>query len=344
MKPFPDLDFGEKYSYPFGLRIDGISSRKLDIGLEGSLKNNNLYNDKELWDDADLDWYDYGFRNYDPQIGRFTQLDPLTDDYPELTPYQYASDEPIANVDMDGLEKIGSTVASAVGGAIVTEQSFLQEVVVMGLSHTVKSSGSLLSAAGHFFKGFGKDLWGAVKGVAHAAVHLDKTVISLVKLNTTEGQINMGLAAYNKGKEVQQQWKNGSLNDKAEIVGAGVGEIVQLFGREVSEVGKVGEISKVAEVSEDVGRVAEAGELAERRVFTVTKEGVVLPKGAKIPKNFIENKYRSSNYGVMENGKYVEKVRIDPGTPSGFKGPNEGHFHLNDGDHIFDASKWLWWN
>jgi RHS repeat-associated protein len=100
----------EDHYYAFGLRIDGISSKKLDVGLEGSLKNNNLYNDKELFDDADLDWYDYGYRNYDPQIGRFPQLDPLTDDYPELTPFQYASDEPIANVDIDGLEG-GSAIA-----------------------------------------------------------------------------------------------------------------------------------------------------------------------------------------------------------------------------------------
>lgn len=95
----------ENHYYAFGLRIDGISSKKFDGGLEGALKNNNLYNDKELWDEADLNWYDYGYRNYDPQIGRFPQLDPLTNDYPELTPYQYASNEPIANVDMDGLEK-----------------------------------------------------------------------------------------------------------------------------------------------------------------------------------------------------------------------------------------------
>src|SRR6185312_3379572 len=74
--------------------------------MKGSLKNNNLYNDKELWDDADLDWYDYGFRNYDPQIGRFPQLDPLTDDYPELTNYQYASNDPILNIDLDGLEGV----------------------------------------------------------------------------------------------------------------------------------------------------------------------------------------------------------------------------------------------
>ncbi len=96
----------ENHYYSFGLKITGISSRKLGDFNEGMLENKNLYNDKELIDEADLDWYDYGFRNYDAQIGRFPQLDPLTDDYPELTNYQYASNDPIANVDLDGLEKL----------------------------------------------------------------------------------------------------------------------------------------------------------------------------------------------------------------------------------------------
>ena len=77
------------------MKIAGISSTKLGDANEGLLKNQHLYNDKELWEDADLHWYDYGFRNYDPQIGRFPQLDPLTDDYPYYTPYQYAGNEPV---------------------------------------------------------------------------------------------------------------------------------------------------------------------------------------------------------------------------------------------------------
>jgi hypothetical protein len=89
--------------------------------------------------------------------------------------------------------------------------------------------------------------------------------------------------------------------------------------------------------------IAKTGTQARKNVFTVTKEGVALPKGAKIPNEFVQNPYRNSNYGVFENGKFVEKLRIDQATPPGFKGPNQSHFHLDNGSHIFDASKWLWW-
>ena len=95
----------EDHYYPFGLKIAAISSHKIADVVEGKLSNPYLYNDKEMLDEnTTLNWYDYGFRNYDPQIGRFPQLDPLTDGYPELTPFQFAGNDPIANVDEDGLE------------------------------------------------------------------------------------------------------------------------------------------------------------------------------------------------------------------------------------------------
>jgi hypothetical protein len=53
-------------------------------------------------------FYDYGFRIYNPQIARFLSVDPLTKDYPELTPYQFASNTPIESVDLDGLESMGN--------------------------------------------------------------------------------------------------------------------------------------------------------------------------------------------------------------------------------------------
>lgn len=48
--------------------------------------------------------YDYGFRIYDARIAKFLSVDPLTASYPMLTPYQFASNTPIAAIDIDGLE------------------------------------------------------------------------------------------------------------------------------------------------------------------------------------------------------------------------------------------------
>ena len=48
--------------------------------------------------------YDYGFRIYNAQLGKFLSVDPLLKKYPELTVYQYASNTPIWAIDVDGLE------------------------------------------------------------------------------------------------------------------------------------------------------------------------------------------------------------------------------------------------
>jgi len=47
---------------------------------------------------------DYGMRIYDPRLGRFLSVDPLEDEYPWYTPYQFAGNTPIQALDLDGLE------------------------------------------------------------------------------------------------------------------------------------------------------------------------------------------------------------------------------------------------
>jgi len=47
---------------------------------------------------------DYGMRIYDPRLGRFLSVDPISKKFPELSPYQFASNTPIWAIDMDGLE------------------------------------------------------------------------------------------------------------------------------------------------------------------------------------------------------------------------------------------------
>ncbi|KIC91947.1 hypothetical protein HY58_07000 [Flavihumibacter sp. ZG627] len=50
-------------------------------------------------------------RIYDPRIGKFLSVDPLTKGYPMLTPYQFASNRPIDGFDLDGLEYLNSNFA-----------------------------------------------------------------------------------------------------------------------------------------------------------------------------------------------------------------------------------------
>jgi RHS repeat-associated protein len=62
------------YYYSFGLRVD---SPDFQIGDEP--KNRYLYNGKELNEELDLNWLAYGFRWYDPAVGRFPSVDPLAE-------------------------------------------------------------------------------------------------------------------------------------------------------------------------------------------------------------------------------------------------------------------------
>ena len=63
------------------------------------------FNGKEKDTEGSLH-YDYGFRIYDPRLGRFKSVDPLLQKFPELTPYQFASNTPIQAVDLDGREGV----------------------------------------------------------------------------------------------------------------------------------------------------------------------------------------------------------------------------------------------
>ncbi|SEO50484.1 RHS repeat-associated core domain-containing protein [Niastella yeongjuensis] len=96
----PDIVSAQDY-YPFGMLQPGRAylspnGEKYRYGFNGKEDDNEVKGDGNQ--------QDYGMRVYDPRLGRFLSVDPLTKDYAQLTPYQFASNKPIWAIDLDGLE------------------------------------------------------------------------------------------------------------------------------------------------------------------------------------------------------------------------------------------------
>ena len=81
--------------YPFGLTFNSYQR-------ENSIPNRFLYNEKEIQQELDINWYDYGARIYMPELGRWSTIDPLADSSWSYNPYHFVSNNPINRIDPDG--------------------------------------------------------------------------------------------------------------------------------------------------------------------------------------------------------------------------------------------------
>jgi RHS repeat-associated protein len=132
----PDVRQVSDY-HPFGM---AMNNRTFTYNLLGYKAG---FNGKDL--DKETNSYDLGERVYDPRVARLFSVDPLDKKYPMLTPYQFASNDPIESVDLLGEQradyrlvknKDGTTTLTFLGFSMFTYKQGswpLQETVEMPL-------------------------------------------------------------------------------------------------------------------------------------------------------------------------------------------------------------------
>ena len=82
--------------YPFGLEHgkENIEASSSNLG------ENWKFNGVER--NADTEFYEMDFRQYNPSIGRFTSVDPLSEERNWVSTYNFAQNNPILRVDPTG--------------------------------------------------------------------------------------------------------------------------------------------------------------------------------------------------------------------------------------------------
>ena len=93
-------------------RHDSDPSRDYRYGFNGMEKDNELKGNGNA--------INYEARFFDPRVGRFLSLDPLSKKFPMLSPFQFASNTPIWAVDLDGLEARVYTDLSAIPHSFIS--------------------------------------------------------------------------------------------------------------------------------------------------------------------------------------------------------------------------------
>ncbi|HYC84454.1 MAG TPA: RHS repeat-associated core domain-containing protein, partial [Chryseosolibacter sp.] len=85
--------------YPFGLAFDSYQR-------EHTISQRSKFQGQEHIDDLGLDWDAFKWRNHQPEIGRFFNVDPLAEKFPYNSPYAFSENKITNSIELEGLEQV----------------------------------------------------------------------------------------------------------------------------------------------------------------------------------------------------------------------------------------------
>jgi RHS repeat-associated protein len=84
--------------YPFGLAYNSYAR-------ENSVANRWKFQGQERVEDLAINWDAFKWRNHQPDIGRFFNVDPLASKYSYNSPYAFSENQVVVHRELEGLEK-----------------------------------------------------------------------------------------------------------------------------------------------------------------------------------------------------------------------------------------------
>ncbi|MGB3452682.1 MAG: RHS repeat-associated core domain-containing protein [Moheibacter sp.] len=102
----------ESHYYPFGLKhqeyqASSFTTNPIQGVIIAPVTNNPFkykFQNQELQDELGLNWYSFKWRNYMPDIGRFFNIDPLSQIYSHQSHYNFAENIVVLGKELEGLE------------------------------------------------------------------------------------------------------------------------------------------------------------------------------------------------------------------------------------------------
>ena len=206
--------------YPFGLKHKGYNN------VINGTDHPYGFQEQEEQNELGLDWIQYKYRNHDPALGRFFNIDPLTEDYMDWGPYVFSGNRVIDARELEGLEPF----------FVNSDMSFSQNV--QNNVNAYSTMASNLSDTAQFILNPVETVKGVV-GLVGALLNPVDTASAIVD-NVSQTITDLGSDDPNvQGPAL------GDIGSFAVETGAGLG------------IGKVSKVSKVATVADDVTKTVD---------------------------------------------------------------------------------------